>query len=119
MSIEPVESQAIERHEQSGAVAEPLASERVILAAPLSYAGSAQRIWRPIMRFARPDDQVSRVALAAAAVLLITLAWTIVTTWYLAFGVLVVPYRLIRRGQRKRRMMELRHREQLAALERR
>lgn len=41
----------------------------------------------------------------------------LVLYWYLLFGLLLVPYRIIRRGQRKRRREELRHREMLAAIE--
>jgi hypothetical protein len=59
---------------------------------------------------------VARVALGVVAVLLISLAWTVVFSWYVSFGLLLVPYRLIRRGQRKRKREALMHREQLAAM---
>jgi hypothetical protein len=35
--------------------------------------------------------------------------------WLLFFGIFVVPWRLLRRGQRKRKQEELRHREFLAS----
>ena len=89
-----------------------LASERVVLSAPLSYAGSAQRIWK----FTDQENSTIRVVLAVAAVALILFAWSFVTVWYLTFGLLLVPYRLIRRGNRKEKVRRLQHREQLEAL---
>lgn len=90
-----------------------LASENVIINSPMSFAGSAQRIMR--MRRRWP-------ALLAVAVLLVVLAWVAVAAWYvIAFfllGLITVPYRLLRRGARKRKAEALRHREVLAALDR-
>jgi hypothetical protein len=90
-----------------------LESEKVVVAAPLSFAGSAARIWKITGMSEQP---AARAGLAVAAVLLIACAWTFVAAWYLTFGLLVVPYRLIRRGQRKRKREALMHREQLAAM---
>jgi hypothetical protein len=53
-----------------------------------------------------------------AVIFAIVMAWMTILCWYAMFGLLVVPYRLLRRGQRKRKREELRHRETLAALER-
>jgi hypothetical protein len=91
-----------------------MASEKVVLAAPLSFAGSAGRIW-PLRL--KADGGGKRAALIALAIVLIAVAWVVVTTWYLTFGLLVVPYRLIRRGQRKRKMGSLQHRELLSAIQ--
>lgn len=69
----------------------------VIVAAPMSFAGSSQRIWR-----------LTRHSMAwmPLAVLLVALAWIVVAGWYVVvfglFGLLTIPYRLIRRGQRRR-----------------
>jgi hypothetical protein len=91
-----------------------LASEDVIVSAPMSYTGSAQRI----MRLRRRVNNESAVAWATAAcVVLIVTAWLFITVWYLTWGLLLVPYRLIRRGERKRKAEALRHRELLAALQ--
>lgn len=81
---------------------EPLASERVIIEAPMSFTGSAKRIWR-----------LSSLAWVRAllVVLVIPLAWTVVLVWYCTFGLALVPYRLIRRSSRKQKRDELRHRE--------
>jgi hypothetical protein len=53
--------------------------------------------------------------LRVAVILLLAVVWSAVTCWYLLFGLLLVPYRLIRRGDRNRHRTELRHREILAA----
>jgi hypothetical protein len=92
----------------------PLASEDVIVSAPMSYAGSAQRIMR-IRR--RAESDASLVALTATAVALVMLAWVMVTVWYLTWGLLLVPYRLLRRGARKRKLEALRHRELLGTIQ--
>src|SRR6185437_11672722 len=72
-----------------------LASEDVILSAPMSYTGSAQRIVR-LRR--RAESGGSLVALTTAALILIVFAWVMITVWYLTWGLLLVPYRLVRRS---------------------
>jgi len=91
-----------------------LESEKVVVAAPLSYAGSAARIWKLT---GMSENAAARVGLGVAAIVLILGAWTIVTSWYLVFGLLLVPYRLIRRGSRKRKREALQHREMMAAIQ--
>jgi hypothetical protein len=75
--------------------------------APMSYAGSARRLWRG------NDGLLWRLL---ALLFFIPFMWTAVTLWYLTFGLLVVPYRLIRRDQRKRKLADLRHREVIEAV---
>jgi hypothetical protein len=85
---------------------ETLGSERVVVSAPMSFAGSTQRIligteqWHPAIRI---------------PVLLIglPLVWAVILIWYMIFGLLLVPYRLLRRGSRKRKRQGLQHREML------
>lgn len=84
-------------------------SERVVVQAPMSFVGSARRIWM----IQRRDDAL-QVPLTVLALVLIPLAWCFVVAWYVFFGILVIPWRLLRRGQRRRRQEELRHREVLA-----
>ncbi len=91
-----------------------LESEKVVIAAPLSYAGSAARIWKLT---GITEKVAGRIALALAAIILIACAWCFVTAWYLVFGLLLVPYRLIRRGSRKRKREVLQHREMMAAIQ--
>ena len=92
-----------------------LASEDVIINAPLSFAGSAQRIFR-LRRLAKTST-AAKVALTVAAVLLTILAWAFVICWYLLWGLWLVPYRLLRRGARKRKAEALRHREMMGVVQ--
>jgi hypothetical protein len=89
-------------------------SEDVILSAPMSYLGSAQRIWR-LRRNVTPGWQLT--AATAATVMLVVLVWAFVTVWYLIWGILLIPYRLLRRGQRKRKMEGMRHRELMGTIQ--
>jgi hypothetical protein len=91
-----------------------LASEDVIINAPLSYAGSAQRIMR-LRRGAPVGWQLMAVTLAA--IVLVVLAWAFVTCWYLLWGLWLVPYRLLRRGARKRKAEGMRHRELMGTIQ--
>jgi hypothetical protein len=91
-----------------------LASEDVIINAPMSYAGSAQRIMR-IRRSAHAGWGI--FALTVLGVLLVLLAWTFVTVWYVIWGLLLVPYRLLRRGSRKRKAEAMRHREMMGTIQ--
>lgn len=97
-----------------------LESERVVVSAPLSFAGSAQRLWRGSQRF---SQQWARIVVGALAVLAIGCVWLLVAVWYVLviglFGLLVVPYRLLRRGSRSRKQQAIRHREMLRLLQRR
>lgn len=92
-----------------------LASEKIVVSAPLSLAGSAERIWK--LTKIR-SEMVYRVAIAPIAIVLIVMAWMAVVGWYVIFGLFLVPYRLVRRGQRKRKREAAMHRETLAAIER-
>lgn len=91
---------------------EKLASEKVVVSAPMSFHGSAARIWK------LTDSEnigLKWLLLTPFALLLICTAWFIIVFWYLLFGLLLVPYRLIRRSSRKNKRDELRHRELLEA----
>lgn len=91
-----------------------LDSEEVVLAAPMSFTGSAERLWK-LTRNA-PANGLASAAVYTGVVLLIAVAWAAVLCWYFFFGLWLVPYRLIRRGQRKRRREDLRHREMLTMM---
>lgn len=88
-------------------------SSRVVVAAPMSFAGSAQRLWKLT---GLSDSGPARAALGLAAVLLIMVVWAAVLCWYLIFGLLLVPYRIVRRGQRKDKRAQLQHAETLQAI---
>jgi hypothetical protein len=86
-----------------------LPSERISVAAPMSFAGSLQRS-RNILDHG--------AAWIPVVILLVMLWWTAILCWYLMFGLLLVPFRILRRGSRKRRREEARHREMLEAVAR-
>jgi hypothetical protein len=54
----------------------------------MSFGRSAELIWK----FAEPGNDILR---AAAAVVLVGLAWCVALCWYLIWGILLVPYRVI------------------------
>lgn len=85
-------------------------SERIVVQSPMSYSGSARRIWR--LTHDKPA-LLRWLALIPLAALLVAGAWVVVTVWYALFSLLLVPWRLIRRGSRKRKRDEVRHRETL------
>lgn len=91
-----------------------LASEKVVIESPTSFAGSAKRIWK----ITGDNDGPAKIALGAVAVVLIGMVWCLVLCWYLIWGIFIIPWRLIRRGGRKRKRDALRHRELLAAQQR-
>ena len=94
-----------------------LASEKVVISAPFSFAGSAQRIWK----MTDVENPFLKFILALIAILFIMFAWVFVACWYFVlyvlFGILFIPWRLLRRGSRKRKQERLRHREVLDAIE--
>lgn len=73
-------------------------------AAPLSYVGSTRRLIAWATKFGERSGGLAVVGWTLAIITMI-LAWVFVTAWYLVifglFGVFVIPYRLIRRSQRK------------------
>ena len=105
-----------------------LQSERVIVQAPLSFTGSTKRI----LRLTEPHRALAlkavvgpwwkgtlRVLLDSLLVLAVgtsmLLAWAFIAAWYVLWGILLVPYRLIRRSDRNRKRDALQHREMLDA----
>ena len=82
----------------------PIASERVIVESPTSLTGSARRIWR-----LSTNPAVRTLVLAPT----IVLAWAFVLVWYVLVAWFIIPFRLIRRSQRKNRRDNLRHQELL------
>lgn len=84
----------------------------MVIEAPFSFAGSAKRLWGPASRIANP---AGRFAVQVLAVFGIMVAWTCVLMWYFCWGLLVVPWRLMRRSQRREKVARLRHEELLHA----
>jgi hypothetical protein len=59
----------------------------------------------------------ANVALTVLAIVLVIFAWVFVTAWYLVWVLWLIPYRLLRRGARKRKAEALRHRELLGTIQ--
>lgn len=79
-----------------------------VVEAPMSFTGSARRIW---------GWSTNAAVQWLVLVPVISMAWMAVASWYLVFGMWVAPYRLVRRGQRQRRIETQHHAEVLAALQ--
>lgn len=96
-----------------------LQSERVIISSPLSFTGSAQRIWKLT---GTGQGWIKYALLIPLALLLISCAWPFVIVWYFVmyflFGIFFIPFRLWRRGARKNKRDQLRHRELLEQINR-
>jgi hypothetical protein len=90
-----------------------LGSEQVILDAPMSFTGCTKRT----LRFAR-DQQCqrwwSKTLAVSGLVLWLTLAYAVILCWYAVFGIWLVPYRLVRRSQRRDEQRRRQHAELLA-----
>jgi uncharacterized membrane-anchored protein len=97
-------------------VSQRLASEEIVVSAPFSFHGSAARIWKITKA---SDEAVYQVVLYTLAIIAIAIAWVLILIWYVIFGLLLVPYRLLRRGSRKKKLDDARQKELLAALEKR
>ncbi|XMB34277.1 hypothetical protein QQ965_01590 [Candidatus Saccharibacteria bacterium oral taxon 955] len=94
-----------------------LKSEKVVISSPLSFSGSAKRIWK----ITDVDSPAVKALLGLVAAMLILFAWIFVAFWYVliyvVFGILFIPYRLMRRSSRKQKQAKLRHREVLEVIE--
>lgn len=97
-------------------MSERLASEKVVISSPLSFSGSAKRIWN----ITETDNPVLKIVLVIVALGLIGFVWTFVFFWYFlmyfVFGIFFFIYRLFRRSSRKNKADKLRHRELLNAI---
>ena len=88
-------------------------AHKVAVAAPMSFAGAAVRL-----KILLVEDKPTWFRLGFtwwAFPLYLFAWWYLVFIWYLAFGLLVVPYRIIRRGQRNRKRQQLMHEELVSA----
>ncbi len=94
-----------------------LKSEKIIISSPLSFIGSVKRIWK----ITDVDNPAVKMLLSLVAAALILFAWVFVAFWYVliyvVFGILFIPYRMLRRSSRKQKQAKLRHREVLEAIE--
>lgn len=94
-----------------------LASEKIIVSAPTSFSGSAQRIWK-ITNTSNP--MLKWFILAPVALSFIMGVWMLVFMWYVVifglFGIFVIPFRFLARSGRYNKRSQLQHRELLEAI---
>jgi hypothetical protein len=83
-------------------------SEGVVVQSPTSFVGSARRIWKLTLLGPQPWAKLGTIPLA---IVLTLAAWCFCAAWYFFFGVLLVPWRMLRRGQRRRKQEKMRHNE--------
>lgn len=109
-----------------------LYSESVIVEAPMSFTGAKKRVMKwthNLLHLSAPRSvhPALRITLDVFAWMTRFLTWTIVpmwigmwwmviAAWYCAFGLLLVPFRLIRRSSRSQKRDRTRHAEMLSAL---
>lgn len=86
-------------------------SEQIVVSAPMSFDGSTRRLWKL-------TENEPKWLWVPMVVVAIGTAWCAIVLWYMAFGLMLVPYRLLRRGSRKRKVEAERHREMMQAIER-
>ena len=94
-----------------------LASEKIIVSAPTSFSGSAQRIWKITNT---SNLMLKWFVLAPIAICLIMGVWVLVFMWYIVifglFGIFVIPFRFLTRSGRYSKRSKLQHRELLEAI---
>jgi hypothetical protein len=116
MSMQPYNGDPADRSETSR-IAElsgpTLGSEQVILDAPMSFTGCTKRTLRYASQHPRRSWWGKTLAVTGL-VLWLTVAWCVILCWYLIFGLWLVPYRLIRRSQRRDEQRRRQHAELLA-----
>jgi hypothetical protein len=86
---------------------------RTVVAAPMSFAG-AVGITTNLLWHDRPI--VVKVFGVFGVPAIVGLWWILIVVWYAVFGLFLVPYRLVRRGSRKRKREARMHQETLRAI---
>ncbi|MEY4648496.1 MAG: hypothetical protein RL009_912, partial [Actinomycetota bacterium] len=85
-----------------------------IIAAPMSFAGS---LGRTLNWLWNGKELWFKLAIGWWAVMFVVMMWWMcIFLWYCVFGIFLVPYRLVRRGARKQKIEERRHKEMLEAI---
>jgi uncharacterized membrane-anchored protein len=88
-------------------------ASRTVVAAPMSFAGSTGRTTN-LLWHGRPTAVKVVAVVAVPSILFVW--WLAIVFWYLIFGLLLAPYRLLRRGSRKRKREARMHEEMLQAI---
>ena len=91
-----------------------MTKKRDVVSAPMSFAGSLARTQNWLWH----DQELwFKIAVGWWAVgTLVMMWWMLIVMWYMIFGLLLAPYRLIRRGSRKQKIQTRQHKEILEAL---
>jgi len=88
-------------------------ASRTVVAAPMSFAGATGRT-TGLLWHGRPTTVEVPTVVAVPSILV--LRWSAIVVWYGAFGLLLVPYRLLHRGSRRRKREARMHEETLQAI---
>ena len=89
-------------------------SARMVVSAPMSFGGSKARLSDLLWRGRHPA--LKAVVSWWLLPLAVLCAWVAVVVWYGLFGLFMFPYRLVRRGSRKRKREDMRHQEMVEAV---
>ena len=87
---------------------------RAVIAAPMSFAGSTGRAMNLLWHDKPPAVKFGVGLWAIPSILIVW--WLVIVVWYVIFGILLIPYRLLRRGARKRKRETLMHEQTLEAI---
>jgi|AntAceMinimDraft_12_1070368.scaffolds.fasta_scaffold09527_1 hypothetical protein len=91
-----------------------MSEKRIVVSAPMSLNGA---YLRTINFFWADKPLWFKASLGWVLVPgILVIWWTVIAIWYWVFGLLLAPYRLVRRGGRKRKVEERRHQEILQAM---
>lgn len=92
-----------------------LDSEKVILESPMSFTGATKRIW-PEMMDKNVNKYVKWLLLFPMTLFVLYIVYAVIFTWYMIFGLLLLPFRLMMRSSRNKKKQEMQHRELLQSL---
>lgn len=93
---------------------EKLESETIIVEAPFSFTGATKRIWRVVEK--TEDPKVRAFVVAPLVVIVLMFVYAGILSWYAMFGLLLLPFRLIRRSQRNKKLQKAQHKEMLEVM---
>jgi hypothetical protein len=91
-----------------------LESESIIVEAPFSFTGATKRIWRVVEN--TEDPRIKAFVVIPIVVMTLMVVYAGIVMWYIMFGLLLVPFRLIRRSQRNKKLQKAQHKEMLEVM---
>jgi hypothetical protein len=92
-------------------------SERMVIQSPTSMRGAFKRVANLRHRLPAEWPPVVRVAVMVPIYVLAVVAGALGLIWTVVLGVLAWPWRIMRRGSRKRKVEAQRHREMMATMQ--